>query len=197
VFAFGSSTPLKSTARARCPLRACPSSWSWPEGLGGAPTASTTVLEVLLPYCALRAGSATLHAWQQRTEVRTPRACRASGGARRVPAGSLPLARARSAAEGPPAGYCSGAPIGARHHDWTPGARRSRPAAAVPCRRQALMAATTCKCSAPGSVSEQDSLNSSLNALPSSLASKRPASLNQTWNICTPPHTANDRGQRY
>lgn len=62
------------------------------------------------------------------------------------------------------------------------------PVRRLPCRRQALMAATTCKCSAPGSVSEQDSLNSSLNALPSSLASKRPASLNQTWNICTPPH---------
>lgn len=66
---------------------------------------------------------------------------------------------------------------------------------AVPCRRQALMAATTCKCSAPGSVSEQDSLNSSLNALPSSLASKRPASLNQTWNICTPPHAQRQRAE--
>jgi hypothetical protein len=194
VFAFGSSTPLKSTVR--CPLRACPS--SWPLGLGGAPTASTTVLEVLLPFCALWAGS--VPAWQERTGVRTPRACRASGGARRVPAGSPPLARARGAQQKdrrPAAALAHRSGAGARHHDWTPGARRSRPAAAVPCRRQALMAATTCKCSAPGSVSEQDSLNSSLNALPSSLASKRPASLNQTWNICTPPHTANDRGQRY
>lgn len=118
-------------------------------GLGGAPTASTTVFEVLLPYCACMAGA-----------DRSPHStCMQSQRRSKASAGRQPTtgARARSAADGPPAGCCSGAPIGARHHDWTPGARRSRPAAAVPCRRQALMAATTCKCSAPGSVSEQDS----------------------------------------